>query len=76
MIHSDILNSLSNDEKIMLLACVNHFSNKEYAYEELSFIRKPILRHILEIYYNIINDNFKADYKKMVEKINKSFKSL
>ena len=76
MIHSDILNSLSNNEKFMLLACINHYSGKEYEYEQLSFIRKPILKRVLEKYYNIINKEFKPDYKKMVEKLNKLFKSL
>ena len=76
MIHSDILNSLSDDEKVMILACVNHFCKKEYTYEQLSFFRRPILKYILENYYNIINKEFKPEYKKMVEKLNKLFKSL
>mgnify|MGYP003117531169 FL=1 len=76
MIHSDLLNSLSDDEKCMLLACVNHYSNKEYDLPDLQYIRRDIFKNILQQYYNIINKNYKSDYKKMVDNINKAFKSL
>ncbi len=76
MIHSDLLNSLSDDEKCMLLPCVNHYSNKEYDLPDLQYIRKDIFKNILQQYYNIINKNYKSDYKKMVDNINKAFKSL
>jgi hypothetical protein len=76
MIHSDLLNSLSDDEKVMLLACVNHYSNKEYDYTDLQYVRRDIFKHILQQYYNIINKDYKPEYKKMVDNINKAFKSL
>lgn len=76
MIHSDILNSLSDEEKVMLLACVNHYSGKEYDYPDIQFFRKKVFKEILQNYYNIINEKFKPEYKKMVDNINSSFKSL
>ena len=76
MIHSNILNSLTNDEKILLLACANHFCNKEYEFEDLQYFRRDVFKIILQKYYNIINKKYKPEYKKMVEKINTSFKSL
>lgn len=76
MIHSDILNSLADDEKILLLACANHFSNKEYEFEDLQYFRRNVFKIILEQYYSIINKKYKPEYKKMVEKINTAFKSL
>jgi len=60
----------------MLLACVNHYSNKEYDLPDLQYIRRDIFKNILQQYYNIINKNYKSDYKKMVDNINKAFKSL
>jgi len=76
MIHSDILNSLSDDEKVLLLACVNHYTNKEYNLPDLQYIRRSVFKHILQTYYNIIKKKYKPEYKKMVDNINKSFKSL
>jgi len=76
MVHSDILNSLSEDEKVLVLACVNHFCNKEYDLPDIQYIRRDIFKHILQKYYNIINKEYKPEYKKMVDNINKAFKSL
>ena len=76
MVHSDILNSLSEDEKILLLACVNHYSNKEYDFPDLQYIRRPVFKNILQTYYNIIKKKYKPEYKVMVDNINKAFKSL
>ena len=76
MIHSNILNSLSDEEKVMLLACVNHHTGKEYEYTDLQYFRSNVFKEILQIYYNIINEKFKPEYKKMVDNINTAFKSL
>lgn len=76
MIHSDILNSLSDEEKVMLLACVNHHTGKEYNYPDLQYLRRNVFKEILQSYYNIINEKFKPEYKKMVDNINTAFKSL
>jgi len=76
MIHSDILNSLKESEREILLACVNHFSNKEYDYPDLRFLRRKVFKHILQSYYNIVNKEYKSEYKQMVDNINKTFKSL
>ena len=76
MIHSNILNSLSDEEKVMLLACVNHYTGKEYEYRDLQYLRRNIFKEILQSYYNIINEKFKPEYKKMVDNINTAFKSL
>ena len=76
MIHSDILNSLSNDEKILLLACVNHSCNKEYSYEDLQYFRRNVFKTVLQVYYNVIKKKYKPEYKIMVDKINKAFKLI
>ena len=76
MIHSDILNSLSDEEKVMLLACVNHYSGKEYDFPDIQYFRRNAFKEILQNYYNIINEKFKPEYKKMVDNINTAFKSL
>jgi hypothetical protein len=76
MIHSDILNSLSDEEKVMLLACVNHYTGKEYDYTDLQYFRRNVFKEILQSYYNIINEKFKPEYKNMVDNINSAFKSL
>ena len=70
MVHSDILNSLIDDEKVMLLACIHHATGKEYKYEELQWIRKQFFRYVLEKYYKIVKKDQKKIYKQMVEKIN------
>ena len=76
MIHSDILNSLNQRQRELLLACVNHYSGKEYDYPDLQFIRRNVFKGILQNYYNIVNKKYKPEYKKMVDNINKAFKSL
>ena len=76
MINSDILNSLSDEEKVMLLACVNHYSGKEYDFPDIQYFRRNVFKEILQNYYNIINEKFKPDYKTMVDNINTAFKSL
>ena len=76
MVHSDILNSLSDEEKVMLLACVNHYTGKEYDYPDILYFRRNTFKVILQNYYNIINKKYKTEYKKMVDNINTSFKSL
>ena len=76
MIHSDILNSLIDDEKVILLACIHHATGKEYKYEELQWIRKPFFRYVLEKYYKIVKKSQKKTYKQMVEKINSQLKLL
>ena len=76
MIHSDILNSLSDEEKVMLLACVNHYSGKEYDFPDIQYFRRNVFKEILQNYYNIINEKFKPEFKKMVDNINTAFKSL
>ena len=70
MIHSDLLNSLTCNEKVMLLACIHHATGIEYKYEELQWIRKPFFRYVLEKYYKIVKKDQKKGYKQMVEKIN------
>ena len=76
MIHSDILNSLIDNEKVILLACIQHATGKEYKYEELQWIRKPFFRYVLEKYYKIVKKGQKKAYKQMVEKINTQLKLL
>ena len=76
MIHSDLLNSLTDDEKVILLACVQHATKKEYKYEELQWIRKPFFRDILQRYYKIVKKDQKKLYKQLVEKINSQLKLL
>jgi len=76
MIHSDILNSLTDNEKVILLACIQHATGEEYKYEQLQWIRKPFFRYVLEKYYKIIKKSQKKAYKQMVEKINSQLKLL
>lgn len=76
MIHSDILNSLNDDEKVLLLACINHKSGKEYQYDELKYVRRNYFRNVLQEYYNIVKEENKELYKSMVEKINNFSKSM
>ena len=76
MIHSDLLNSLNDDEKVMLLACVRHETKKAYKYEDLQYIRKLFFKQVLEEYYKIVKPNQKKQYKQMVDKINPLLKSL
>lgn len=76
MVHSDILNSLSDNEKVILLACVRHATNEDYQYPDIQFIRKSFFRKILEQYYNIVSDEHKPSYKEMVDKINTQLKLL
>ena len=76
MIHSDLLNSLTDNEKVMLLACMLHATNGDYNYNDIQYIRKPLFRKVLEQYYNIVSQKHKPLYKKMVDKINKQLKLL
>ena len=76
MIHSDLLNSLNDDEKVMLLACVRHATKKDYKYEDLQYLRRPFFKEVLQEYYNIIKSDQKKVYKQMVDKINLLLKSL
>jgi len=76
MIHSDILNSLTDNEKVILLACIQHATGEEYKYEQLQWIRKPFFRYVLEKYYKIVKKSQKKTYKQMVEKINSQLKLL
>ena len=76
MIHSDLLNSLTDEEKVILLACVQHATKKEYKYEELLWIRKPFFRDVLQRYYEIVKKDQKKPYKQLVEKINSQLKLL
>jgi len=76
MIHSSILNSLKDSERELLLACVNHYCNKEYDYPDIQLLRREIFKEILQKYYNIVKKEYKSEYKIMVDNINKSFKSL
>ena len=76
MIHSDLLNLLTDDEKVIILACIRHATGKEYKYEELQWIRKPFFRYVLEKYYKIVKKDQKKPYKQMVEKINSQLKLL
>ena len=76
MVHSDLLNSLNDDEKVILLACVQHATKKDYKYEELQYLRRPFFKGVLEKYYNIIKSDQKKVYKQMVDKINPLLKSL
>ena len=76
MIHSDILNYISDEDKDMLIACVNHYSGKEYDFPDIQYFRRNVFKEILQNYYNIINEKFKPEYKKMVDNINTAFKSL
>ena len=76
MIHSDLLNSLNDDEKVILLACVQHVTKKDYKYEDLQYLRKLFFKNVLEEYYNIIKPDQKKVYKQMVDKINPLLKLL
>ena len=76
MIHSDLLNSLNDDEKVMLLACVRHATKKDYKYEDLQYMRKLFFKQVLEKYYKIIKPNQKKQYKQMVDKLNPLLKLL
>ena len=76
MVHSDILNSLTDDEKVILLACVRHATGGDYQYPDIRYIRKRFFRNILEQYYNIVSQEHKKTYKGMVDKINKLLKLL
>jgi len=53
-----------------------HATGKEYQYDELIYFRKSFLKRLLEKYYTIVAEDVKEEYKAMVDKINKSFKSL
>jgi len=76
MIHSDLLNSLTDDEKVMLLACIRHATNGDYKYTDIQYMRKPFFRRVLQKYYNIVTKKHKPSYKKMVDKINDQLKLL
>ena len=76
MIHSDLLNSLTDDEKVMLLACIRHATNGDYKYTDIQYMRKPFFRDVLQKYYNIVASKHQKNYKKMVEKINTHLKLL
>ena len=76
MIHSDLLNSLTDDEKVMLLACIRHATNGDYKYNDIQYMRKPFFRSVLQRYYNIVTKKHKPSYKKMVDKINDQLKLL
>lgn len=76
MIHSDLLNSLNDDEKVMLLACIRHATKKDYKYEDLQYMRKLFFKQVLEKYYKIIKSNQKTQYKQMVDKLNPLLKLL
>ena len=76
MIHSDLLNSLTDNEKVILLACIQHATGEEYQYDQLPWIRKPFLKEVLVKYYNIIPVDQKKPYKQMVDKINPLLKLL
>jgi len=76
VIHSDLLNSLNDDEKVILLACIQHATGKDYKYEDLQWVRKLFLKKVLERYYKIIKSDQKKVYKQMVEKINPLLKLL
>lgn len=76
MVHSDLLNSLTDNEKVMLLACIRHATNGDYKYTDIQYMRKPFFRGVLENYYNIVASKHKSSYKKMVDKINNQLKLL
>ena len=76
MIHSDLLNSLTDDEQVMLLACIRHATTKDYKYIDIQYIRKPFFRKVLEAYYNIVPSKYKDAYKEMVDKVNTQLKLL
>ena len=76
MIHSDLLNSLTDDEKVMLLACIRHATNGDYKYTDIQYMRKPFFRRVLQKYYNIVTKKHKSSYKKMVDKITDQLKLL
>ena len=77
MIHSDLLNSLTDNEKVMLLACIRHATDDgDYDYTDIQYMRKPFVRGVLEKYYNIVSSEHKSSYKKMVDKINTQLKLL
>ena len=54
MIHSDLLNSLTDNEKVMVLACIRHATNGDYKYTDIQYMRKQFFREVLEVYYNIV----------------------
>jgi hypothetical protein len=76
MIHSDLLNSLTDNEKVMVLACIQHATGKDYIYTDIQHMRKPFFRGVLKEYYNIVATKHKPSYEKMVDKINKQLKLL
>ena len=76
MIHSDLLNSLNDEEKVILLACIQHATKKDYRYEDLQYIRKPFFKRVLQKYYNKVKPDQKEPYKLMVDKINPLLKLL
>jgi hypothetical protein len=76
MIHSDILNSLTDNEKVMLLACIRHATNGDYKYADIQYMRKPFFREVLQKYYNIVAKKHKNSYKNMVDKVNTQLKLL
>ena len=57
MIHSDLLNSLTDNEKVMLLACIRHATNGDYKYTDIQYMRKLFFREILKVYYNIVSSD-------------------
>lgn len=76
MVHSDVLNSLTDKEKIILLACVQHATGKAYQYNELSWIQKSFFVNVLQKYHKIVKKDQKELYEQMVEKINPQLKLL
>jgi len=76
MIHSDLLNSLTDNEKVMLLACIRHATSGDYKYTDIQYMRKLFFREVLKMYYNIVASEHKPSYKEMVDKINTQLKLL
>ena len=76
MIHSDLLNSLTDNEKVMVLACIRHATKGDYKYTDIQYMRKHFFREVLEVYYNIVAAEHKPAYKEMVDKINTQLKLL
>ena len=70
MIHSDLLNSLTDNEKVMVLACIRHATKGDYKYTDIQYMRTQFFREVLEVYYNIVASEHQPDYKEMVDKIN------
>ena len=75
MIHSDLLNSLTDNEKVMLLACMRHATNGDYNYNDIQYIRKPFFRKVLEQYYNIVSQKHKPLYISAEPKVLLNLKS-